>query len=307
MRFGRTISLIVFTLLMLNGIMTVSIIGTADNGNDNRYSLTIKISPEHLGNWDWVWLTPELGTHHYNESEQVTVEFKFVVADTKWYFDGWSGDVPDEQKDKRELNLTMDQDREITLNFDAMQVTINSTSGGRVITPGEGEFEFGPMHQIDLEAIPYEGYKFDKWTGATDHLTDPYDPYANKTHFYMGKKINLTANFVKIYELRIIQEGNGTVKVNGTEVEQCWGETFEKGTMVHLEAVPEEGYKFIGWSSDHGNETNINITMGEDLRITAGFKEIRDDDGSEDQTPGFTLFTLIFGISLALIYSYKRR
>ncbi|MFW6176220.1 MAG: InlB B-repeat-containing protein [Thermoplasmatota archaeon] len=305
MRFDRKITLVVLILLILNGIVTVSSIGSADNENNNQYSLTINISPEHMKNE--VRVTPELGTHYYNESEQLTVEFQFVVVDDKWYFDGWTGDVPDEQKDKRELKLTMDQDREITLNFDALEVKINSTSGGRVITPGEGTFEFGPMHSIDLEAIPYEGYKFDKWTGDTDLLTDPHDPYANKTHFYMGKQINLTANFVKLYELKIVQEGNGTVKVNGTEVEQCWGETFEKGTMVHLEAVPEDGYKFVGWSSEHGNKTNINITMDDDKRITAEFKEIRDDDGENDETPGFTLFTLILGISLALIYLTKSK
>lgn len=304
MRFDRKITLVVLILLILNGIVTVSSIGSADNENNNQYSLTINISPEHMKNE--VRVTPELGTHYYNESEQVTVEFQFVVVDDKWYFDGWTGDVPDEQKDKRELNLTMDQDREVTLNFDALEVKINSTSGGRVITPGEGEFEFGPMHPVDLEAVPYEGYKFTRWTGATDLLTDPNDTYANQTHFYMGKNINLTANFVKLYKLKIVQEGNGTVKVNGTEVEQCWGDTFEKGTMVHLEAVPEEGYKFVGWSSDHGNETIINITMDEDRRITTEFKEIKDDDGADDGTPGFTCSLLLVGICLAVLIYRKK-
>ncbi|MFW5953508.1 MAG: InlB B-repeat-containing protein, partial [Candidatus Natronoplasma sp.] len=69
-------------------------------------------------------------------------------------------------------------------------------------------------------------------------------------------------------------QGEGTVVVNGDEVNDRWDETFEEGTEVDLSASPDEGWEFIEWKGDYeSTEKQVNITMEEDMDITAVFEE----------------------------------
>ncbi|MFP3871733.1 MAG: InlB B-repeat-containing protein, partial [Candidatus Aenigmatarchaeota archaeon] len=75
-------------------------------------------------------------------------------------------------------------------------------------------------------------------------------------------------------ELRIKIEGNGTVEVDGKEVEDGWTELYDDGTKVDITAIPDEGHEFHGWIGDHtGDEKNITITIDSDKVIIAYFEE----------------------------------
>lgn len=67
--------------------------------------LTIKVEGE--GTTD-----PPLGTHTYEEGEEVTIN---AVPDNNWEFVEWSGDVSSEEK---EITVTMDENKVITANFE---------------------------------------------------------------------------------------------------------------------------------------------------------------------------------------------
>jgi len=60
-------------------------------------------------------------------------------------------------------------------------LTIASTAGGSVRTPGEGTFSYGNGTVVELLAVPDDGYKFQAWTGDTDGVTDPASASTNIT------------------------------------------------------------------------------------------------------------------------------
>jgi len=72
------------------------------------------------------------------------------------------------------------------------QLTISSTAGGSVTTPGEGAFEYDAGSVVRLVAIEYSGYWFDKWTGDVETVADVGDA---ETTITMYLDYSITANF----------------------------------------------------------------------------------------------------------------
>jgi len=71
-------------------------------------------------------------------------------------------------------------------------------------------------------------------------------------------------------------EGSGTIKIDG--VKPCsYPDTnfLEAGTIVSLEAIPEPGYYFAGWSGDlTGSDNPTAIEMDSEKTIVANFSRI---------------------------------
>ena len=65
---------------------------------------------------------------------------------------------------------------------------------------------------------------------------------------------------------------HGQVKVNGAAQALPYSGTFDHGTVLTLEAVPDTGYHFTGWSGDlTGNTSPTTVTVDGPQSITAGF------------------------------------
>jgi len=75
---------------------------------------------------------------------------------------------------------------------DTYQLTISSTSGGNVTTPGEGTFTYPAATVVQLVATPDDGYQFHSWTGDIEHITNPN---AASTTITMNGNYSITANF----------------------------------------------------------------------------------------------------------------
>ena len=58
------------------------------------------------------------------------------------------------------------------------------------------------------------------------------------------------ANFSAQPTLSLAKTGNGSVKVEGALRSLPWSGSFLSGTLVALEAVPDAGWVFDGWSGD---------------------------------------------------------
>ena len=58
--------------------------------------------------------------------------------------------------------------------------------------------------------------------------------------------------------------------------------TYDAGTQVDVEAVPNEGYKFSQWD-DGDNFPTRNVTMNEDMTLTATFKPVKNTEQGGDQ------------------------
>jgi hypothetical protein len=148
-------------------------------------------------------------------------------------------------------------------------LTISSTEGGSVTMPGEGTFTYDEGEKVNLAAIPDEGYQFTSWTGDVGEIGDVEDSTATIT---MKGNYSITATFaVKQYSLVIHSTEGGSVTTPG---ENAY--TYDKGEVVNLVAVADEGYVFINWIGDVSTIADVNaasttITMNGGYSITANF------------------------------------
>jgi len=82
-------------------------------------------------------------------------------------------------------------------------LTISSTAGGSVTTPGEGTFTYAPETVVDLVAESEEGYRFVNWTGDVDTIANVT---AASTTITMDDNYSIRANFVSV------KAGDGGIK-----------------------------------------------------------------------------------------------
>jgi agmatine deiminase len=80
----------------------------------------------------------------------------------------------------------------------------------------------------------------------------------------------------ELFELSINIYGSGKVKVNGEDYEEPMD--VEEGSTILLEAFPDSGFDFSGWSGDlSGHENPTEIIMSDHLSINAHFRRISGD------------------------------
>lgn len=94
-------------------------------------------------------------------------------------------------------------------------LTINSTAGGSVTTPGEGNFTYAEGEVVNLLAEPAEGYQFVNWTGNVSTIANVNsaltaittdDSYSIQANFLEGPSIPLGINYTEaeVEELIIV-------------------------------------------------------------------------------------------------------
>lgn len=75
--------------------------------------------------------------------------------------------------------------------------------------------------------------------------------------------------------LTVEVEGEGTVQVDGSEVEDRGTSMHDEFDLVSLDAEPAAGGEFIGWEGDVENQESEStwIIMDEDQQVTATFAD----------------------------------
>ncbi len=76
-------------------------------------------------------------------------------------------------------------------------LTIRSTEGGQVTSPGEGAFQYAPGTTVDLVAGPRDGYHFMYWSGSAVDADRVADPNAAQTTVLVDAHYTLVANFLR--------------------------------------------------------------------------------------------------------------
>jgi polyhydroxybutyrate depolymerase len=115
--------------------------------------------------------------------------------DSKCRFVNWTGDVdavanPDAATTT--VTIQPNTDCEVTANFIAQyDLTISSTSGGKVTMPGEGTHTYDVDTVVNLVATPDSGYQFVRWTGSGIVAYS----HAASTTITMSRDCTVTANF----------------------------------------------------------------------------------------------------------------
>ena len=149
-------------------------------------------------------------------------------------------------------------------------LTISSTEGGEVTSPGDGTFTYDEGTDVDLVAEAEEGYHFVNWTGDVGTISDVS---AATTTITVDGDYSITANFVAVYDLTTSSTAGGSVTIPGEG-----SFAYDEGTVVNLVATPDAGYRFLNWTGNVDDIANVDdatttITMNRDCSITANFEE----------------------------------
>jgi hypothetical protein len=134
---------------------------------------------------------PGVGTFVYGNSTVVNLT---AVPDPGYQFVKWTGNGTVANVTAASTNITMNNSYSIMANFEwpVVLLTISSTGGGSVLTPGEGTFSCPFGANVSLVAVPDEGYQFVKWTGNVSTIADVYDA---STSIAMDDSYDIIASF----------------------------------------------------------------------------------------------------------------
>jgi len=248
--------------------------------------------------------SPGEGTFTYDGGIVVNL---VAEAEQGYRFVNWTGDVDEiVDVDAATTTITMNDDYVISANFIARyDLTIDSTAGGSVTGPGEGTFTYDDGTVVNLTAEAEQRYRFVNWTGDVDDIADVQ---AAATTIIMNDDYAITANFIAQYDLSVDSTAGGSVTDPGEGTF-----TYDDGTAVNLKAVAEQGYRFVNWTGDVDEITNVHsatttITIKGDSTVTANFEEIPRYDLAVSSTaggsvtgPGEGTFTYYEGTAVDLI------
>jgi hypothetical protein len=221
-----------------------------------------------------------------------------------YQFVNWTGDVSTiADVNGAVTTITVNDDYSITANFaKPYSLTISSTAGGSVTTPGEGAFIYNVGIVVNLVATPDTGYRFVNWTGDVGTVANAN---AASTTITMNGDYSVTASFEELaeYDLTTSSTVGGSVTVPGEGTS-----TYYDGTVVNLMAVANSGYYFVNWTGDVGTITNVNapsttITVNDDYSITAGKVALTTSSnaGGSVITPGEGAFIYNVGSVVSLV------
>ncbi|MEF8835149.1 MAG: M14 family zinc carboxypeptidase [Candidatus Thermoplasmatota archaeon] len=200
--------------------------------------------------------------------------------------------------------------KDLELNY----LTIGIEGEGTVEVDGQEMTEYPyekgyeESTEVELKAVSDKGWDFVKWTGD-------YEGMEKEMNITMDEDKNITAHFEEKYDFTINIEGDGTVEVNGKEVEDGWTKEYEEGTNVTLKAIANDHQEFLQWRGDvpeyDEERKEINISINSDKTIKAIFEgeavDGEEDGGRIDETiPGFTFILLLAAIFVVAIYKHKR-
>ena len=189
---------------------------------------------------------PSQGT--YKEGSTVTL---IATPNLEYKFTGWSGDAIGSSSP---IDVIVDDNKNVVANFSLVQYALTTSIKGEgsitetIVNTGKStDYDSGTT--VQLEAVPSKGYYFAGWSGGITGESNP-------SQILIDRPKNVTATFKKLsYELRVLTQGEGTVKEEIINTSKSTDYEYE--TTVRLTATPEEGSDFIEWE-DSGALTEQN-------------------------------------------------
>ena len=185
-----------------------------------------------------------------------------ATPDVGYLFYGWSGDGVTNPL-VSSTTVLMEQARSVSATFFQKSYALSVFAGSGGSASGDGNFSHGSFASI--EAVADEGHTFTGWTGS-----GVTDGNALSTTVLMDQNQSVTATFSRnAYTLRVYPGLGGNATGDGN---------FSHGSFASIEATPDEGYRFNGWSGMGVSEPTAvatSVLMNQDRLVSATFAPLR--------------------------------
>ena len=141
--------------------------------------------------------------------------------------------------------------------------TSSNPINGGLVSPSMAEY--GNGESAEITATASSEFVFQSWTGASG--------IDFNTSVVIDKDKLVTANFIKKkYTLSTEVEGEGSIKE--TVIKSGAITDYNSGTVIELEAIPSDGWKFNEWKGDiSGNKNPYIITLNSNKLVKSIFKK----------------------------------
>ncbi|WP_342039365.1 InlB B-repeat-containing protein [Pontibacter indicus] len=251
-----------------------------DNGISGNFplsdekSFTVTVTPPPVTYYSLTLTPPENGSIRHEPAgetyEAGTVVTLTAEAHEGFRFTGWTGDATGTSNP---LALTMSGNKTVSASFEAIptyKLTItNPDNGSGTIghTPeADQEGKYTEDTEVTLTAIPANGYQFTGWTGDASGDVNPL-----KLIMDADKNVSATFELIPptVYTLTLHDPTNGSIEADPA------ADSYVAGTEVTLRAIPDDGYRFTGWSGDaSGTEATTAVVMNANKTVSATFEPI---------------------------------
>jgi len=170
-----------------------------DDGAGQSYALTINSTAGGVVVVDNVTV-PGTAVFTYGAPTVVSLN---ATPDNGYQFVDWIGDVSIlDNVYASQAVITVDGDYWLTAKYEEQVpppveyiLTVFSTAGGSVTTPGEGTHIYDEETMVNLVARPASGYEFVKWTGNVDTIANVN---AASTTITVNGRCYICANFREV-------------------------------------------------------------------------------------------------------------
>jgi hypothetical protein len=203
-----------------------------------------------------VAIEPPAGAYFCNSLAEVT-----ATPTPGWSFLQWLGDAAGMNP---VVNVSMTRNKTVQAVFGTVLNTTVVGGGNIVSSPVSPCYPYGSA--VCLTAIPATGNHLLFWADAAAGQTN--NPL---TFTVTNANPTVTAVFASLggtqtYALTVIPDGRGQVTLTPA------GNCFPLDTNVVLQAAPDSGQKFLGWTgAASGSENPLVVTMNSNMVITASF------------------------------------
>ena len=227
------------------------------------YNLTTSTNPAEGGT-----LLPS--SAQFEEGETVVLN---ATPSEEYVFFSWSG-VSGENST---TSIVMNSDKSVVALFVKKRYSLEISVEGegevteKIIKAGSStDYNSGTI--VELSANPVSEWVFVEWKGDLSGSENP-------TQITINKPKKIIAVFQKKqYPLNIEIEGEGSVKE--TVIKPGVPNSYNSGTIVSIEAIPQNGWSFLKWSGDVSSlENPIEITVNISKNIKAEFFNPQDFTG----------------------------
>ncbi len=198
-------------------------------------------------------------------------------------------------------------------NIPKVTINVSVSSKGRVIYPSDASLidcsdtsnkcstQVNKYSEITLKAVPSQGYEIDAWGQDCSGCA------GDSCKITMDTDKNCSVSFLKKVQTTIIlkispRPSGGTVKASGGQDINCGSggdkclKQYNAGDTVTLEAVPDKGFKFVGWDGDcnlvcnnNQNPCKFSLPKGQaEFICTALFKKQENSNPSNNDTSNST-------------------